>query len=168
MIYSISENTIRSSSLVNDNVESGYILQAVKVAQEVRLQQIIGSRLYERLCAMVDDGSITTYPDYKALLDGDIRNFLIYSTMAEIQPMLFGKLRNAGVVQSQDQQTQQVSLNEVHYLTEYYDTKADFFGKKIGRYLCANKSLFPEFSFSYAHGEIGASAESDTCNLNID
>lgn len=169
MVYLISEMTIRDCSLVNDSVETGYIMQAIGVAQDVRLQEIIGSRLYKRLQSLVVSGDISnpTYLQYKDILDGDIKNFLIYSTMSEIQPMLYGKIRNAGVVQSQDTQTQQLTLSDVHYLTEYYNTKADFYAKKLGAYLCANKAQFPEYTHCDCCGEIGANGGEPTCNLNI-
>lgn len=49
-IYFISEKTLREQSLINDNVESSFISYAIKNAQMINLQEIIGSALYNSLC----------------------------------------------------------------------------------------------------------------------
>ena len=46
----ISENTLKQDSLINNNVDSVYLLPAIQVAQDQGLQQIIGSKLYEKIC----------------------------------------------------------------------------------------------------------------------
>lgn len=164
MIYLISEKTLKQYSLINDNVDTCYIMPAIQLAQETGLQVLIGSNLLNTLCEMVANNNIK--PDYKYLLDNYIANYLIYKTMAEIQIPLYGKFRNAGMLQSQDTQTQQIDLKNVQYLIDYYDYKATFYGNRLTEYLCAFSSKYPEYNKAN-NNEIPAQKEDYKSTLNI-
>ena len=54
----INKETLKRLSLIDDNVDEQYIRPAIITAQEISLQQTIGTSLYDAICDMVDDGSI--------------------------------------------------------------------------------------------------------------
>ena len=45
----ISENYLRSAFMISDNVQSKFILQAIKTSQEIYFQSIVGTCLYNIL-----------------------------------------------------------------------------------------------------------------------
>lgn len=139
----LSEKTLKEDSLINDNVESTYIIPAIQVAQEQGLQQIIGTLLYDKICDMVDRNQVTA--DYRILLNDYITPYLEYKVMADIQLPLSYKFRNLGVNQTTDEHTYTPSLRDTQYLIEYYDNKAKFYSNRLFDYLKANHKLFPEF-----------------------
>lgn len=139
----LSEKTLKEDSLINDNVESTYILPAIQMAQEQGLQQIIGTLLYEKICDYVTDGNIPA--DYRILLNDYITPYLEYKVMADIQLPLSYKFRNLGVNQTTDEHTYTPSLRDTQYLIEFYDNKAKFYSNRLYDYLKANHKLFPEF-----------------------
>lgn len=139
----LSEKTLKEDSLINDNVESTYIIPAIQVAQEQGLQQIIGARLYDKICEYVSSGEIPA--DYRILLDDYITPYLEYKVMADIQLPLSYKFRNLGVNQTVDDHTYTPSLRDTQYLIEYYDNKAKFYSNRLFDYLKANHKLFPDF-----------------------
>ena len=139
----LSEKTLKEDSLINDNVDSMYILPAIQIAQEQSLQQLIGSSLYRKICEMVNTNNLVD--DYKILLDNYITPFLEYKVMSDIQLPLSYKFRNLGMNQTTDERTITPSLRDTQYLIEYYDNKAKFYGDRLYDYLCANHKLFPEF-----------------------
>lgn len=141
----ISEKYLKTNSLINDNVDSCYIVPAIETAQELGLQQIIGTKLYTTICRMVDDGSITGNTDYKYLLDTYILPYLTQKVLADIQIPLFGKIRNSGIIQSTDMQTQQLSIKDVQYIKNDFETKATFYGNRLVDYLIANCQKYPEY-----------------------
>ena len=49
-ILLISEKTIKENSLVSNNVDGKYIQNAIRTAQDISLQPIIGEKLFKRLC----------------------------------------------------------------------------------------------------------------------
>lgn len=144
-VFLISEKTIKENSIVNNNVDTMYILPAIEFAQDEGLQSLIGTKLYNRLMDMVNDNTISTNTDYKYLLDEYITQYLINKVSADIQLPLAYKLRNQGVVQNTSEYTNNSSIRDVQYLIQFYENKANFYGNRLSDYLRANRSKYPEY-----------------------
>lgn len=147
MIQLISETTLKKRTVVNENVNAKYINPSIETAQEMGLQPLIGTVLYRKLCTLVKSGDISKdeNADYKELLDEYITPYLCNKTLADLQVALFAKVRNEGIVTSQDQQTQQLSKGEVDFIKEHYDNRAIFYGNRLIDYLHANSNRYPEW-----------------------
>ena len=52
------EDYVRGITLIDNNVQSKFLLSAIREAQEVGLQEIIGTSMMKKLKSLVDDGSI--------------------------------------------------------------------------------------------------------------
>ena len=143
--YLISEKTLKENSVINNNVDGMYVLPAIEYSQDAGLQPIIGTKLYNRLMDMVEDGTIGNNEDYKYLLDEYITPFLLNKVTAEIQIPLAFKLRNQGVVQQTGENTYVPSLKDMQYVTQNYENKANFYGNRLSDYLKANRKKYPEY-----------------------
>lgn len=144
-VFLISEATIKKNSVVNNNVDGMYLLPAIEYAQDAGLQPLLGTKLYNKLMDLVEDGSITGSTDYKYLLDEYITQYLINKVTADIQIPLAYKLRNQGVVQNTAENTYAPSLKDMQYVIQNYENKANFYGNRLSDYLKANRSKFPEY-----------------------
>ena len=146
-IHLISEITLKKYSLISDNVDSTYIAPAVVKAQDMGLQPLIGTNLLVKIYNLVDTEAITMQTNawYKTLLDDYIAPYLCQKVMADIQIPLFAKIRNAGITQSQDQQTTQLSIQEVEYIKNKYENDATFYANRMTDYLKANSIHYPEY-----------------------
>ena len=147
-IYLISEKTLKENSVINNNVDGMYLLPAIMDAQNMGLQPLIGTKLYRKLCDLVEDGSIseTGNTDYKLLLDDYITPYLINKVTADIQIPLAYKVRNQGVIQQTSENTYIPTLKDLQYVVQNYNNKADFYGNRLSDYLHANHSKYPEYS----------------------
>lgn len=143
--FLISEATLKKNSVVNNNVDGMYLLPAIEFAQDAGLQPIIGTKLYNKLMDLVEDGSITGATDYKLLLDEYITPYLINKVTADIQIPLAYKLRNQGVVQQTGENTYVPSLKDLQYVVQNYENKANFYSNRLSDYLKANRSKYPEY-----------------------
>ena len=141
----ISEKTLKENSVINNNVDGMYVLPAIEYSQDAGLQPLIGTKLYNRLMDMVEDGTIENNNDYKYLLDEYITPFLLNKVTAEIQIPLAFKLRNQGVVQQTGENTYVPSLKDMQYVTQNYENKANFYGNRLSDFLRANRSKYPEY-----------------------
>lgn len=141
----ISEKTLKENSVINNNVDGMYVLPAIEYSQDAGLQPLIGTKLYNRLMDMVEDGTIENNEDYKYLLDEYITPFLLNKVTAEIQIPLAFKLRNQGVVQQTGENTYVPSLKDMQYVTQNYENKANFYGNRLSDFLRANRSKYPEY-----------------------
>lgn len=143
--FLISEATMKKNSVVNNNVDGMYLLPAIDFAQDAGLQPIIGTKLYNKLMDLVEDGSIVQAPDYKYLLDEYITPYLVNKVTADIQIPLSFKLRNQGVVQQTDTNTYVPSMKDIQYVIQNYENKANFYSNRMSDYLRANRSKYPEY-----------------------
>lgn len=144
-VFLISEATLKKNSVINNNVDGMYILPAIEYAQDAGLQPVIGTKLYNKLMDLVEDGSITGATDYKFLLDEYVTPYLINKVTAEIQIPLSFKLRNQGVVQQTGDNTYTPSMKDTQYIIQNYENKANFYSNRLSDYLHANHSKYPEY-----------------------
>lgn len=142
----ISEDTLKSYTSLNDNCFGKNILPSVKTAQDIELQSIIGSCLYNALCSMVNDNSITaeTSTQYKVLLDEYIRPYLSYITLAHLVTEMSTKLTNFGLVESSDEHLVNASIAERDLVKTQYIYYADSYCRQMQGFLKANRQSFPE------------------------
>ena len=54
----ISEATLKKYTLINDNMDGVYILPAIQMAQDIDLDTAIGTKLCNKLKALVKSGDI--------------------------------------------------------------------------------------------------------------
>jgi len=141
-----SEDYIKTNSNLNDNVFGDYLLPAIRTAQDIVLQQTLGSCLYNAILGMIDDGSITasTNTEYKTLLDDYVQDFMTFQVITDLIPIIGVKLGNIGVVISNDEHVQNLSESERNDIKQYYQYKADFYTRRLQKFLLENKELFPE------------------------
>lgn len=144
-VFLLSIKTLKENSVVNNNVDEMYVLPAIEYSQDAGLQPIIGTKLYNRLMDMVEDGTIGNNEDYKYLLDEYITPFLLNKVTAEIQIPLAFKLRNQGVVQQTGENTYVPSLKDMQYVIQNYENKANFYSNRLSDYLKANRKKYPEY-----------------------
>ena len=141
----ISEKTLKQNSVINNNVDGMYILPAIEYAQDAGLQPFLGTKLYNKLMDLVEDGSITGATDYKYLLDEYVEPYLINKVTADIQIPLAFKMRNQAVVQQTGENTYVSSLKDMQYVVQNYENKANFYGQRMSDYLHSNHSKYPEY-----------------------
>lgn len=159
----ISEKTLKQDSLINDNVDTMYIIPAIQTAQEQALQLLIGSMLYRTILNKVANNQVDN--DYKELIDNYITPFLEYKVMSDIQIPISYKMRNLGLNQTTDERTITPSLRDTQYIIEYYDNKAKFYSDRLYEYLCANCSKFPEFRKKETCNDLPANKMSYKTNI---
>lgn len=142
----ISEDYIKSESMLDDNTSGKFLLTAIKLSQDVELRSVTGRCLLEKLQQMVFDREIDNIDNmlYKDLIDVYIQPFLLYQVLSEIIIPVSYKMSNFGLMRADDEKDYAVNNGEVNLVREYYTNKANVYKKRLQTYLCSNKNLFPE------------------------
>ena len=145
-IFLISEDYIKTNSGLNDNVWGSYLTPAIREAQDIKLQPILGTSLYNSLMEKVENGAIRNdnFKPYKTLLDEYVQIYLMYQTISDLVPIIGVKLTNLGVVVSNDEHLTNLSQSERDLVQTYYEQRADFYGKRLQEFLKNNSKDFPE------------------------
>lgn len=136
------ENLVKAVTNIFDNVNGNYILPSIKIAQDLDLEDVIGTVLKEELQKQVYSN---TYKNrYKMLLDDYIQPFLTYSAIVRLIPTVSCKITNAGVVKTDDEKMTSLSPSDVDKVKAEYQKIADAYRSKLGRFLMANYNDYPE------------------------
>ena len=157
---------IRSVTIVSDNLQDKYILSSIREAQDIEFQQVIGTRLYNKLKMMVEDESILFdfNVHYRELLD-KAQYFIAYQTLANLTVNSTYKINNIGLNTISDDNVSTPSLTDTFKLAKYYVDKADHYKMMLQNWLLKNKSYFPELLKSDI-SELSANVHSAaSCNV---
>lgn len=139
----ISEKTVKENSLVSNNVDGKYIQNAIRTAQDISLQPIIGQKLFERLCDGIANNDLTELENN--LIKTYIQPILLNAVMSDLVLQLTYKFRNMGAVQTTDQNLVLPSLSDLEYIRNDYNLKAQFYMGRLSDYLQANCTKFKDY-----------------------
>lgn len=149
----ISEETLKTYSLVNDNIDGKYLLPAIQTAQDIDLETLIGKALLDKLCKLVETGEIVNDSKYRTLLDDYITPYLVWQVMSNLQLGINYKLSNSGVITNDDERKSRLDYRNNQLLQEQYKHYADSYAIKLKDYLCNGD--YPEYyqCVNYSHAE---------------
>ena len=142
-ILLISEKTIKENSLVSNNVDGKYIQNAIRTAQDISLQPIIGQKLFERLCEGVSEDNLTELET--ELIKTYIQPVLLNAVMSDLVLQLSYKFRNLGAVQTTDTNIIIPSLSDLEYIRNDYSLKCTFYQNRLSDFLEANCTKFKQY-----------------------
>lgn len=144
----ISEDYIKSESMVDNNISGKYLLSAIKTSQDIELQSILGTSLLESIQKKVFDNTIDLNENklYKDLLDNKIQPFLVYQVLSEITMFTAYKVSNFGVMQSSDEKDYAVDNKQINLVRTFYLNKANVYKERLQNWLIYNRTEFPELN----------------------
>lgn len=143
----ISPEFIKLNSNISDNLNEKVLATAIREAQSIDLQQIIGQCLLDKLKELVMNEEI--YIDeniaYKELLD-QAQFFLAYTAIAKVVMLVNYKIDNVGVVTTRDENIDNITLDEAFQIQDHYQAKADHYAYMLENYVLEHQREFPELS----------------------
>lgn len=141
----ISEAKLREFTDLNNSVDSSLLVNAIRTAQDIELQRVLGTLLYNKILSDVDTSSISG--NYKDLLDNWIQDFLIYASYYEVLEAIYLRPRNNGLVKPTGGE------NSIDADLALYDrrrqsakNKKEFYGDRLVSHLLEDQSNFPEYT----------------------
>lgn len=149
----ISIDFLKEYSPLARNIDEDILIPYVYKAQDINLQQLLGSTFYTRLKAGVVANDLNA--DEEALIRDYIQNMLVEWTLYYALPNINYKYTNKSVTQDSSEFGTPSALEEVKYLRQNVRDMAEFYSKRLSKFLCDNGNrLFPEYA-----------QESSTANL---
>ncbi len=134
---------IKNITNISDNVNGKVLQMTVREAQDIELQEIIGTSLLTTLKDLVKTGRVNSKGNevYKELMDL-IQPYLAYCVVYKLCIPLTYKIDNIGVVKTVDDNIKDIELSDVYNISEYYKKRADFYGKRIQLFILENRQDF--------------------------
>jgi hypothetical protein len=138
------EDKLKSSTAINYNVDTAFLLPFLKIAQDKHMQVILGTDLYVRIETDIAAGTLTGV--YKTLVDDYIQDSIIHYALIEALPFISFQIKNGSVTQKNSENGNAASKDDLNWLIQKERDTAEFYGQRIVDYLCENSSLFPEYT----------------------
>jgi len=141
----ISIDELKKSTAISGNIDSDKLIPSLKAVQQIEVEQILGTDLYNKLGADIIAGSVTG--DYLTLKNDYIHNFLVHAAVSYYLPYASFIITNGGVSKwTGGENNDGLELKELTYLANKEQSIAEMYKKRLIDYLCNNTSKFPEYS----------------------
>lgn len=140
----ISESTLKDRTYISDNVDVKYLRETILYCQDVHIQRLIGTALYDLLKTQITNSTLTSVNT--TLLNDYIHNVLIWRVSAESAYWSSNKLMNKGVMQQSSENSQMASDRTIANLESKANDKAEYYEQRLVNYLCQNETLYPTYT----------------------
>jgi len=140
----ITRKDVVKFTAMNGNVDTDKFIQYIKIAQDVHIQNYIGTELLKAIQAKITASTLTG--DYLSLVVDYIKPMLIHWAMVEYLPFAAYTIANKGVYKHSSENAENVSKEEVDFLMEKERDIAQYYTDRFISYMSFNaSSKFPEY-----------------------
>lgn len=140
----ITREDLVKNTAVNGNVDTDNFIQFIKIAQDIHVQRILGTKLYQAIQTKITGGTLSG--DYLTLVNTYIKPMLIQWSLVEYLPFAAYQISNKGVYKHNSENSITPDKNEVDFLVEKARTTAESYTQRFQDYIIFNTSKFPEYN----------------------
>jgi len=140
----ITDTDLKKFTATNGNVDVDKFVQFIKIAQDIHIQNYLGTKLLEKIEADIIAGTLSG--NYLSLVNTYVKPMLIHWAMVEYLPFAAYTIANKGVYKHSSENSENVDKNEVDFLTEKERSIAQHYTERFINYMCFNNNLFPEYN----------------------
>ena len=145
----INRTDLVKNSIIDGNVDTDKFIQFIKVAQQIDIQNLLGTDLYNKIGADIASGAAGgagLSGNYLTLVNTFVQPTLIWFAQMNYIPFAAYQIKNGGVFKHSSETAQNVDKNEVDYLVAKAREYANYYSTRLVDYLSFNDNLFPEYN----------------------
>ena len=142
VLFITREDVVRFTS-TNGNVDVDRYLLYVKQAQDLSIQPLLGTKLFDKIKDDIIAG--TLIDPYLSLLEDKIKPIVMHYTMVHYLPWAGVQISNKGLFKFTQENGVNVENDEVSKLIEKSRSIAEHYAQRFIDYMCFNQSQFPEY-----------------------
>jgi hypothetical protein len=140
----ISRTDLVKNSIIDGNTDTDKFIQFIKIAQEIEVQNYLGTDLYNKISADIVAGTLTG--GYLNLVNDYVQPMLIWWAQVSYLPYAAYQIKNGGVFKHTSENSESVSKSEVDYLVGKARDTAEYYTRRFIDYMSFNSSTFPEYN----------------------
>lgn len=148
----LSVDYLRDNTVINGNVDSEILEPFILLAQNVHIETIVGTKLYNDLISEIIADSLTV--DNQTLLDDYLQPALLQWSLYEALPFINYKLTNKAVSTKNSDNSDAVELDELHYLRTTVKDVAEYMSERATKFLKTNETTYPLYLLNSECDEI--------------
>jgi len=148
MIQFITINELKKRGFIHGNVDTDTLKICISRAQDMNIQEALGTPLYKKMIELVDDWltNQTAIPAvYKELLEDKLQPALVAWTDERASVHLLYRITNKTVGQNEDQYIRASERKAAISLKDRLTKDAEFYTERLIGYLIDNCEDFPEY-----------------------
>ena len=145
----ITRTDLVRNSILDGNIDTDRFIQFVKIAQEIDVQNLLGTKLYDKISNDITSGAAGgtgLTGNYLTLVNEYVQPILIWFAQVNYIPFSAYTIAKGGVYKHQAENSQSVDKNEIDYLVSKAREYANYYSTRMVDYLCFNNDLFPEYN----------------------
>lgn len=159
MIYNvllITEQRLKDNTPINESVDSSELRFSIQMAQNIFVQETLGTNLYNYMLDLVltDDINDPIKIDYKILLDQFIAPMLIQYSYYIALDNFWVKFVNVGLQQMRSEQGTPLDIRGLTYLKNNARDNAQFLDNLLRRHLVFNNWKYPQYTITTNNGQL--------------
>ena len=132
------------NTALSGNVDTDKFIQFIKLAQEIHIQNYLGTDLYDKISNHIIAGDLAGH--YLSLVNEYIQPMLIHFAMAEYLPFAAYTIANGGVYKHSSENSTQPQKEEIDSLISKERDYAEYYTTRFIDYMSFNASgMFPEY-----------------------
>jgi len=139
----VSEQRMKQWTALDKNIRIDVLTPSILNAQEIYVQDSLGTRFFNRLKEGVKLNDLTV--DEEAFLKDYVGPTLMQYALYLIMPNLKYKLVEKGILNGTSEETQPTSLQELQYLREATMETAQFYDERMREFLRQHPNMFQEW-----------------------
>ena len=139
----ITQAQLKAFTSLNGNVDPDKFMQYIKIAQDIHIQQYLGTNLFEKMSNDIITGTIAN--PYLSLLTKYVQPMLIHWAMVEYLPFAAYTVGNGGVFKHNSENSTTADKLEVDYLVGKARDLAQYYTDRFITYMSYNQATYPEY-----------------------
>ena len=142
----INRTDLIRNSIIDGNVDSDKYIQFIKLAQEIHIQNYLGTKMYDALTTAMPNIDQPANARWKTLLNDYVVPMLIWYAQVDYIPFASYQIRNGGMFKHRSENAETVSKEEVDYLVEKARTNAEWYSRRFIDFMSFNQTTYPEYT----------------------
>ena len=158
----INRTDLVKNSIIDGNTDVDKLLPFIKISQQIDIQNLLGTDLYNRISADITSGAsggTGLTGNYLTLVNTYVQPTLIWFAQMNYIPFAAYSIKNGGVFKGSSETAETVNKNEVDYLVDKAREYANYYSTRLVDYLQFNTDLFPEYN---SNTDFDISPDTDT------
>lgn len=158
------EDVVKFTSL-SGNFDFDKLSPFIKVAQDIQVQELLGTNLYRKILTDVEAGTLSG--NYQILVLQYVQPMLIHYSMADLMLFHGYEINNAGILRNTPENTQLPEKAEIDSLVKRQRDIAETYRVRLFDYLSYYPQYFPEYTSNQNNGQYPSSDPSNYVNWNL-
>lgn len=150
----ITMTELKRKSILDGALDTDKLIQFVEVAQDVHIQNFLGTKLYEKIQTLITASTLddSANANYKTLLNSYIKPMLIWYSQYSFIPFAAFQISNGGIFKHTSESSEGATKEEIDALTAKAKDFADFYTNRFIDFMIENSSDYPEYTGSQDEG----------------